>query len=599
MCIIDSPNLLSIFENETSQADKAAVITQHFGFEPRKDDPITNMICISCWTQIESFHTYYLNVEDAQRRFSQLYLEQKIKEESDKKEIELLPFDQGEINNYQEAEYPELHTNNKLADSGEKNCKYEIVAFAEGGEAGEEVGNDDNDDCYEPGADMEDIDNQSDSCDSSDEENKPIAQIRDETRQSLLLKINQNMSTIQETQVVSATSEGPDLDKASPKKRGRKKKSEKPAQTSPRTSEYRIKSKQYDEEIAKRTKLKCDLCEKEFAIFNVLQRHYRAEHKIKGYVVCCTTKFYKRGMFLDHIMKHLEPDRLRCDICKKTYCSRRALHDHILVYHAPGDVKTFQCDQCPRKYLKQYQLNIHKKKHIPKGASQYKCDECGKGFNTNNALQTHRRYIHENKYAHMCHICAKVLRSRTLYLKHKLVEHEGYVEPKQQCKECGAWLKNAFRLKLHMKKHKERESDFICNICGKSSPSSSALQSHVKYVHEAQRLHQCTFCDKAFKRPITLKEHLTTHTGDVLYTCPHCPKTFNSRANMHSHRKKKHPKEWEEARIIRGAPLRKFGKISSEETDQIFNDNSLENAENSLNEDCEIDAAYDSLKHMA
>lgn len=76
------------------------------------------MICISCWTQIESFHTYYLNVEDAQRRFSQLYLEQKIKEESDKKEIELLPFDQGEINNYQEAEYPELHTNNKLADSG-------------------------------------------------------------------------------------------------------------------------------------------------------------------------------------------------------------------------------------------------------------------------------------------------------------------------------------------------------------------------------------------------------------------------------------------------------------------------------------------------
>lgn len=34
----------------------------------------------------------------------------------------------------------------------------------EGGEAGEEVGNDDNDDCYEPGADMEDIDNQSDSC---------------------------------------------------------------------------------------------------------------------------------------------------------------------------------------------------------------------------------------------------------------------------------------------------------------------------------------------------------------------------------------------------------------------------------------------------
>lgn len=38
------------------------------------------------------------------------------------------------------------------------------------------------------------------------------------------------------------------------------------------------------------------------------------------------------------------------------------------------------------------------------------------------------------------------------------------------------------------------------------------------------------------------------HTGEVLYSCPHCPKTFNSNANMHSHRKKMHPKEFEETR---------------------------------------------------
>lgn len=39
---------------------------------------------------------------------------------------------------------------------------------------------------------------------------------------------------------------------------------------------------------------------------------------------------------------------------------------------------------------------------------------------------------------------------------------------------------------------------------------------------------------------------MTTHTGEVLYTCPHCPKTFNSNANMHAHRKKMHFKEWQE-----------------------------------------------------
>lgn len=84
------------------------------------------------------------------------------------------------------------------------------------------------------------------------------------------------------------------------------------------------------------------------------------------------------------------------------------------------------------------------------------------------------------------------------------------------------------------------------------------------------------------------QEHMTTHTGEVLYTCPHCPKTFNSHANMHAHRKKVHRKEWEERRKNRGCPTENLNTAndSSENGNNISEicENSLENLpENSIN----------------
>lgn len=42
-----------------------------------------------------------------------------------------------------------------------------------------------------------------------------------------------------------------------------------------------------------------------------------------------------------------------------------------------------------------------------------------------------------------------------------------------------------------------------------------------------------------------LQEHTSTHTGEVLYTCPNCPMTFFCSANMYKHRQRLHRAQYE------------------------------------------------------
>lgn len=49
----------------------------------------------------------------------------------------------------------------------------------------------------------------------------------------------------------------------------------------------------------------------------------------------------------------------------------------------------------------------------------------------------------------------------------------------------------------------------------------------------------------------SFQEHMTLHTGEAyLYTCTFCSKTFRSSANMYAHRKRNHPREYEEKCVL-------------------------------------------------
>lgn len=257
-----------------------------------------------------------------------------------------------------------------------------------------------------------------------------------------------------------------------------------------------------DDQISDFYKLDCDLCGQKFQKFLSLNRHYKIKHKVRGYVTCCEKKFNRRFKIIQHLQYHRDPKTFRCKVCKKILQSTRALKSHMDI-HAPPEAKVFQCDKCPKKFLRAWKLEKHVLFHS--GEKSHICATCDKAFMTLPLLQNHVRNVHENKYVRICDICAKVYRNQDCFNRHQL-EHAGIRPEKVECKICNKFYSTKYKLTQHVKiHHDDPNSCYKCDLCDKISPNQRALKNHIAYVHTNDRKHQCNFCDKSFKRPKELK----------------------------------------------------------------------------------------------
>lgn len=289
--------------------------------------------------------------------------------------------------------------------------------------------------------------------------------------------------------------------------------------------------------------LECDLCEETCSNFQKLRLHFKEKHKSKGYIKCCERKFYRRYVLVEHIRMHLNPEMHKCNICGKLSSSQYNLKLHKRIMHE--STKQFECTECHKLFNQKPTLERHLLTHVT-GNKDFVCQECGKAYVLEIQLKSHIKTVHN--VDRVCDQCGKIVHGKPALKKH-MMEHAGIEKPKFPCKECGAELNSRNSLRRHMASfHHDGTTIYVCSICGKVAATENALLTHKKHVHEEERKHKCTYCDKAFKRPKVLREHIATHTGQDLYQCPHCPQTFKVSANMHHHRKKMHPKEWEEGR---------------------------------------------------
>ncbi|XP_030373782.1 transcription factor grauzone [Scaptodrosophila lebanonensis] len=532
LCLNIASESMQLFEGIGLSLKAASVIAKYFWFEPKNDDPISTVVCVECWTRVNDFNEFYCTVEKAHRllteRFSvkeEYHLQEQLEQEAD--------------------EFLAEAVGNRISDSSSSEASFSNEKFLN--------------DVAEPAFSNDSV-----------AVFEPEPEERRQTRSSASAK-----NKMEQAANKSSSPENPN---ARVKRRGRPRKgSQKPeeSQKNKRYADYKKSMLEIDMKIAQHMRLSCDICHEGQETFLLLCKHMLQVHKRKGYATCCNKKFYKRSFLTDHIDRHIDPDKFKCDLCGKTFADKQCLRNHELLKHQPDEEKTFKCEHCPKRYTKQYLLDqhriIHQERTLP-------CEICDRRFPNISLLSTHIKIVHGN-YGTMCDICAQVIRGRAAFKRHQL-EHAGVTEPKVQCDICGSWHKNKYSLKKHIRRHNGSSEECTCNICGKVSPNRSAMLSHQRYVHLADRKFECSVCSKAFKKAITLKEHMTMHTGEVLYKCPHCPKTFNSNANKHSHRKKCHPKEFEEARKARtenrmvnsdGSATANRATVTDPEPDQISN----------------------------
>ncbi|KAH8269485.1 hypothetical protein KR018_003894 [Drosophila ironensis] len=304
-------------------------------------------------------------------------------------------------------------------------------------------------------------------------------------------------------------------------------------------------------------KFPCSICNLLVKNFGDMRQHQRMSHNIdSGFIECCGKKFHIRKALAEHVLVHKNPEHFMCSQCGRVCQDSRSLEIHELTHTNPeGKTETkdkpiYQCDKCPKSFTTKAAMEYHNvSKHVPKSEFKYSCPECNKKIPTERKLKEHIRYMHDPETAIICDKCGKTLRSQTNLKKHHELEHSEEPRPKPdpvQCEICGTWLRHLSGLKQHMNTvHEPPGGEHRCHICNKTSTNSRALKRHIYHNHLCERKFKCGMCEKAFKRPQDLREHTSTHTGEVLYTCPNCPMTFFSNANMYKHRQRLHRAEWE------------------------------------------------------
>lgn len=242
-------------------------------------------------------------------------------------------------------------------------------------------------------------------------------------------------------------------------------------------------------------KLICDTCGSFFKSKSHLKRHFDRKHGDKAdfrfECAQCDKRFLLNYDLQRHMVKHDPTRRLNCPHCEKKFKTKPSLDNHIKVIHETtrkDEEKQFVCGVCNRSYFHRRHLDYHMRKHT--NDRRYACDKCDMIFFYSDAVKWHRIRVHDEPPLYTCskytHFILLIIVIIFLFLDICLRK---FIHQKT--------------FDSHLKEHDENGSLAVtCSICFKKVSEKRHLKRHMRIHKEKSFI--CEICFESFQEKYQL-----------------------------------------------------------------------------------------------
>jgi len=288
----------------------------------------------------------------------------------------------------------------------------------------------------------------------------------------------------------------------------------------------------------------CAFCDKAF-----LHKHHLKQHQLTHSVerqrsfkcTQCDKGFFHKQNLDKHLPTHVG-ERFPCSKCGKTFIGVRGLTLHQLIHTTECN---YVCTLCDRRFPRLTDLTAHlRRQHRNK--DPIVCNQCDISFSKNSAFRAHMRSFHGDESSWLCVHCGETYTKRD---RHKHRHLDVYkIERRHSCTHCDKSFALPFGLKTHMEAvHCDKKPCFSCTCCGKYFTAKSSLNAH-KVVHSGEKMYACEQCEKTFYRRYDLtmhvrRKHFNDSSYGISFPCMQCEKVFTMSANLRAHVKRMHANE--------------------------------------------------------